>query len=260
MKRSLCLLCLALGACGPTMDLGRDPDILWWSNFESGTTSDLTAPPSAMGFADTYGGASLAIESGGHLGSLGARLRLPAAVDCCVGTRLVRQDTMPMQGFYSAWLRIPANVTPPAGYWAIMKLTDVGTVGRDDLQMFDVFAVRRSGGVALSLYVHPLGGRPGLTAMPLQTVAVMADQWTHVELFLNQATDQTGLVRLWQDGTLLFEVKGPTSFPTAQVRRFSLTSVSENNPPLEIFVDDMAISLRRLGPETSLQTDFSPRR
>jgi hypothetical protein len=74
-------------------------------------------------------------------------------------------------------------------------------------------------------------------------------RWTHLEAYMEKATDASGRVTVWQDGVLLFDVKDVKTANSADLS-WSVNNYAEHLVPSEatILVDDAAISTSRIGP------------
>ena len=246
------LLMLGLCSCsGKAIDLGRDPEILWWTDHETGDLSDWHRGANSSWLA--YGG-TLAVDtqqarSGRY--SLDAQA-LAAPKGTTSAAMLLRTGDLPQAAYYSAWFYLPTSATS-FDYWLIFKFRsrtpDPNPV---DVELWDIDLTSQGSELELRVFHHAstADGGIGSEIAPATPLAVPRDRWFQVEAYLRAAPDDTGELVIWQDGNVLYDIHGPSA-PSAYLQ-WSVGSAAESlgKGVARAFVDDAAISLRELGPDT----------
>jgi hypothetical protein len=79
--------------------------------------------------------------------------------------------------------------------------------------------------------------------------ALPIGRWFQVEAFVRAPTPDEGELRIWVDGAQIFEHHGAT-LPTSTVTWVIGSGADGLDAPLaSLFIDDAAVTRRRLGPE-----------
>jgi hypothetical protein len=232
------------------IDVGHDPDILWWSDLESGDTSDWTDRGPAYGSLWLLGAGQVSVSPGpARSGRYSMRSTLTATAGAPAGAFVVRQGDLPSDGFYSAWFYVPKNASP-ATYWVCFKIRALPTNPADPTSAMELWDVELvpfgppGSPPILELFSHVHGGPQRGVAMP-----ITLGRWFQIEMYFHAAPDTSGRVTLWQDGTQIIDVTQLSTAPTTFLQ-WSVGSTSDGlSPPTEsVYVDDVAVSRRRLGP------------
>jgi hypothetical protein len=244
----LVVLALLASACGPDPNnLGQSPDILWWTDNESGDTNDWTTD--GGGYTWSSGGGTLSLSTEHSRSGRDAIKSTVVSVGAGVqsGACAVREGVMPAEAYYSAWFYIPSAPTS-TNYWLLFKyrfrqiLSDSALVGG-----WDVDVQLDDGGVPhFVLYDHQGKRNPA----PVQSVELPLGRWFQIETYLRLASDTSGQLSIWINGTLAFDLVGLATAPT-RYAEWSVGAITEVIAPdnLPVYVDDAAISTRRLGPD-----------
>lgn len=251
MRALVVLLSLELCSCsGRTVDLGRDPEILWWTDHETGDLSEWRQGASSSW---TVSGGTLAVDT---QQARSGRYALDAqAIAAPKGTTsaamLLRTGDLPEAAYYSAWFYLPTNVGS-FDYWLIFKFRsrtpDPVPV---EVELWDIDVASQGTGLELRVFHHTSSadGGIGTELAPNTSLSVPLDRWFQVEAYLRAAPDDTGELIIWQDGNELYDIHGPSA-PSASLQ-WSVGSAAESlgKGVARAFVDDAAISLRKLGPD-----------
>lgn len=236
----------AIAGCGPGMDLGSD--ILWastfeqgnfaeWTSVEGGAAAAIPSPPNTIEVSTTYA----------HHGRYAAELAIDAGPDGVQqNAGLVRQGSLPVEAYYSAWYYLPRTITVGT-FWVLFKFrlrADAADPGSDD-ELYDLGLVNASdGSLALVIYDHRSGANLALaTPDPVVPVSV----WFQLEAFYRNAQDASGRLTVWLDGRQIVDIQGPMA-PTPWVE-WDAVNVGEKLTPSTavVAIDDCAISLSRVG-------------
>jgi hypothetical protein len=247
--RALGVLALALGAaaCGDPINLGPDPDFVWWSDHESGDLGDWLRGGPALGSSYTAGGGDISVQSG--LARSGQHaLRSTAAGAGGPATAQVTRRGLPAAAYYGAWFYLPA-LAHPTTYWVFFAFhggdAASGDVALWDLKLTDV-DVATAGTMELRLLHHDTGD-----VAPARHVAVPVGRWFQVQAFFRAATDGSGLLQVRQDGQLVYDVPGAT-VTAAPGLAWMLGSLTDGLTPAStaLFVDDAYVTTRPLAPDS----------
>jgi hypothetical protein len=239
------LSALMASGCGPAR-LGQDPDIVWWTDHETGSFTDWDDG----GWHWTTEGGSATIvalpspaRSGSH--SFESRVISPG-VGIQSGAQGSRGE-LPSAAYYSAWFYLPAAITSTS-YLVLCKFrsrrdpTDQATI----TNAWDIdITTNSSGTMFFSLYDHASASalEDYAHAIPLRT-------WFQVEVYLRAASDATGEITVWIDGVQGFHVLERATMPSSYVE-WGVGGIAETitPDPTTLYIDDVAISKRRLGPQ-----------
>ncbi len=236
---------LTLCGCGPAR-LGQDPDILWWTDHETGSFSDWDNGGSH--WATEAGSAKIVAapnptRSGIH--SFESRVTSPGA-----GTQSGAQAAryyLPTDAFYSAWFYLPAAITSTT-YLVLTKFrsrkdpADPATVANT----WDIdIDTTSTGTMFLALYDHA-----NANGIEDHTLTIPTNTWFQIEVHLRATTDDTGQVTVWFNGHPSFEISGRSTVPSSYLE-WGVGGVAEviTPNPAAVYIDDVAISTRQLGPE-----------
>jgi hypothetical protein len=252
---------IAITGCSTApINVGNDPDILWWSDLESGSTSDWTARGATYGEVWQSGNTMLNVTAAGPARS--GRYALQATLTATFGgpparAMASRQGDLPSEGYYSGWFYIPVNATPVT-YWTCFEFLS-RTTPTDPTTVVAVWDIDLTPAVLPGPPGSPVSGS---TASILEVFSyaqgratrgaaspVPIGQWFQIEAFFRPAPDTTGRLTVWQDGTLVIDVTGAATAPTS-FAEWSVGSAADALTPstVNLFIDDVAISRRRLGP------------
>jgi hypothetical protein len=233
------------------VDAGRG--ILWSSDFEVGDLSEWTGDGQGGIYQESASALPTTVASQGHGGGMRAgRITVtpPASAMVCVNY-IYRQAPMPADAYYSAWFWFPLLFSIP-NYLNIIHFA--GSTTNDDRALVSIWDVdlqsQADGSLAAYLFQFPVpnfaSGRSYDEATPVP-VPIMS--WVHFEVLFRKASDNTGRIAVWQDGTLVLEVNDVATIPT-DFLRFNIGGASRDitPAPADILVDDAAISTVRLGP------------
>jgi hypothetical protein len=232
-----------LGACSDQIHLGIE-SIYWSANHETGDLSQWAEGGDIAGGQLSTADAELTVvTSPTHSGRYAARAAISANGNISYA-RLYRWGQLPQDAYYSVWMQIPARYII-GQYWNVFEFQ-----GRTDptdpaslAYLWSLDLERRSDG---ELYWYLFDGQRG-RRLPSAAMVAPIGRWFRVEAFMHQATDNTGRVTFWIDGTLFLDEPGVSTVPSAWLS-WVVGSVAPDiaERPAEIFLDDAAIA--RTGP------------
>jgi hypothetical protein len=252
LSRTAALFLVGATACGQgAIGLGADPDFFWFTDHETGDTTDWERGGSELGATYTTQGGELAVvtgpaRSGRH--ALRSTLSTPSTAMASQAAAL-RQGTLPQEAYYSAWFFLPSPASLLTdGYWVFLKWRG-RTNPNDDTSLVDLWDLDlerlADGQMSTYFYHHSTGRLPPLPNHP----TVPIGRWFQIEAFFRAASDGGGQITIWQDGALIFDVRGTPTAPSSWIL-WSVGSIGQLLQPANpvLYLDDAAITRRRLGP------------
>jgi hypothetical protein len=250
MRRSPLVLLTALASlanfgCGDrSLWFGDDPDIIWWNDHESGDLSGWTGGVSPGGFV-IPGRSSVEVVKGTARSGQYALLVTDMSPNMRDYPLAARNGPLSLEVYASAWYYLPLQLRPTTYWWFMLFRSRHPPYDsqsfRDEIQLS--FTTRADGTMGSVLLSPELG-----TVAPLTDREIPVGRWFHIEAFLRTATDDSGEIRVWQDGDLTFQATGRTSETTYTEWMVGGVVDGLTTPASQIYIDDAAISRRRLGP------------
>lgn len=249
---SACLL--VSPACEKLADLGSIGDgpssVLWRGTFEPGNISEWTGDGEGGTYTQNISLKPSAISTMAHGGHYAGLVAIAPTAGMASTGYLFRNQPSPVAGYYSAWFYVPSSTI--VGSW--LSLTHFsGSETGDGKNLFALWDVNLyalpGGGLAAQLYDY--AHQVNLQQTNPAPVPVPLDAWVQIEVFLSKATDPSGEVAVWQDGTLILQRSGVATAPNDWVQ-WDVGGASDNilPSPADVYLDDAAISLIRLGSGT----------
>ncbi|HEX4405690.1 MAG TPA: heparin lyase I family protein [Polyangia bacterium] len=233
-----CTLAVASG-CGKPLDLGPDPDFLWWSDHETGGLDDWLRGGTSAGTTYATGGGAISVQPGLARSGRYALVSTAGAAGAMSAGQVTRHGLVD-DAYYGAWFYLPATATP-ATYWVFFSFhADDGNVALWDVKLGPEGA---SGTLELQLLSHVTGD-----VTPLEHVTVPLGRWFQVQVFLHPAADASGALRVWLDGASVFDVAGPTTNAAASALAWTVGTITDGltPAPTTLYVDDAFIAKRRV--------------
>jgi hypothetical protein len=264
----LVLAAMTAVACSPSpLNLGSDPDILWWTDNETGDNSDwyknlagLNGQSDAAGsawnssgFTWTSNGGQFSIAADPGRARSG-RYAIKSSVvspgtNIQSGACAERDGQLPEEAYYSAWFYVPA-LPNSTSYWLFFKFRSrrVATDQSTTVEGWDLDAEFANGNLQFELFSHATNQNVPTVGSTAPVVPVA--RWFQIEAFLKIATDNTGQITFWIDGAKSFDVQNTATVPSTFVE-WSVGGIAEVIDPVPalLYVDDAAMSTRRLGPD-----------
>lgn len=217
--------------------------IPWSDGFEDGFCGYLGE--SAPGYCYGDGAYALVTEPHRPTGRLAAEFKVIG--DGEQQTRCVRQGEFPASAFYGAYYFIPQALdTPKDNQKPVWNLFHFAGEATPDARLWDVSLVPSSQPGDWELIVwDPVVGETYRAAAAARK-AVPIGSWFHIELFLKRASDSTGQIALYQNGSLLFERKNLKS-DTSKFSQWYVGDFAVGVTPVDshLFVDDVSITATR---------------
>jgi hypothetical protein len=242
---SIALLAL-LAACSDEAFVGSQ--LLWSSDHESGRLDDWAAGMHGGSAVDVAEDSIAVSDERAHRGRYA--VKLTKVVGSSVprgGPRLFRTGDLPAHAFYSAWFFVPVQYETRS-YWTIFKFDSTNSTGPVydrgiDLELRSL----PDGGYVLEALFHseaylraPLPNPPPLVA---------PNQWFHIEAELWAESDTTGSLAVWLDGRRVYDLVGRPTIEAASLEFMVANLLEDVAPsPVELFVDDVAVSATRVTP------------
>jgi hypothetical protein len=240
---------MAVGACNWQANLGAIADggasLLWRGTFESGDLSEWTSD--GLGGTRTENAPAMPAVTRGtaHSGAYAAVMTIAPAMQMDSLNYLYRRDQTLPEAYYSAWYFIPSSFT--VGSWLSLHHFR-GSSDGDPANLTGIWDV--------NLYTLPggqlaaqLGGLIDQSNLQQSfPVPVPRDTWVHFEVLFKKASDTSGRVAVWQDGALILDRDSVVTAPPSPVVWEAGAGSDDVTPSrVAVYVDDLAISLSRLG-------------
>jgi len=226
----------------PRPSLSPVADMLWYAGHEAGDTSDWDADGCGGAFDDAPAGSAIGRVARG--GQYGLAMRVPNLnTGLSIGTRLFRWCEAQQHEalYYSAWYFIPQHVTVNH-WWGIMEWKSPGSFN----QKFMLNVRNRPTGQMYLTLERGMDSGGGAWSQSVKDLPVA--QWVHLEAYYKKTTDTSGRITVWQDGTQILDVGNVATANSADLRWAVINYGQDTRRSnLRIFVDDVAISMRRLG-------------
>jgi hypothetical protein len=228
---------LAAGCAEDPVNLGPDPDFAWWSDLETGDTTDWTR---GAGTVYPFGGGTLSVQTGiKRSGKFALVSTVPAGGGPMVAALVTREEMGPPDAYFGAWFYVPAFARP-ATYWVVFAFH-----AGDDAALWDLkLTPNAAGDLTLQLFEH--ASALDLTALAMVTVPL--GRWFQVQAYYRAHGDASDVLRIWQDDQVLYEIAGPDAAGTGGVK-WSLGTITDGlTPGATIYIDDAFIAARRIDP------------
>lgn len=240
------LACSLVAACGDSsFSFGNHPDVIWWTDHESGDLSDWTGSVAPGGFI-LPGSSRIEVVKGLARSGDYALLVQDNSPNNRDYPLAARNGPLPVEVYCSAWYYMPAPLRPKSYWWFALFRSrhapyDAGSF-RDEVNVS--FTSEADGSVGTRLSSPDLGD----SVPPVLKLPVPVGRWFHIEVFHRTGTDETGEVDVWQDGELTFHVTGKNS--ETDYAEWMIGGVVDalTTDASQLYIDDAAISRRRLGP------------
>jgi len=236
-----------LPACGGNIDVGSD--ILWTARFEDGTFDEWTSAPGGGAGASSPTGRIEVSGDHARAGLFAAKLSIEAPSGAgAQSAGMSRRGDLPAEGYYSAWYYLP-QMAHVGQYWVIFKLRRRAVVDdpASEGELFDVgLGNDTNGEMNLQLFDHRVSA---IVPMQVPGQVVPIGVWFQIEAYYRNASDSTGALVVWFDGQPVVGVEGTATSPTPWVEWDVLNLGNDLTPTgPTLFVDDCAVSRRRVGP------------
>jgi hypothetical protein len=246
---ALTVMATSTAACsaGP-LNLGQGPDILWWTDHETGDVSDWEQDGGSIW---TAAGGQLDVVTGVARSGRYALRASATSSDMLSEAVVQRAGVMPVDAYYSAWYFVPVAETP-IHYWVFFKLRSrcvASDPSAGAAEVWDLdFLADGAGGMRFGLFGHAKNANEPPVAMP----SVPIGRWFQIEAFLRATDDDTGQLTVWMDDVNIFDVQARPTWPTQVMPcvEWSVGGITDmiTPPSATFYVDDAAISKKRLGP------------
>lgn len=249
----------------PTNTPTSTPTPLWVARHEAGNLNEWTAGgmgPTGGSIDLTGNGRAYATQARAHGGTWSAGLVItttqrgqPHAV------RMTREkeDHHNNDLYYSTWYYIPSGITSPWWWnvWQWKSRYHPDATQHGMIPNFVAGVYNAQGGGLRFLFHYYCNHTPltQCTGSPVSGPAVPTGQWFHMEGWIHKATNNTGHVKMWLDGTQVLDLPnvmtdwgGSYGFISHQWTVNNYADDLNGNQPTTIWIDDGIISGHRIGP------------
>ena len=236
---------------------------LWSTSMESGTLGSWSTDGGG-GMYNTGSGYESASTGAARTGSWSLKETINTSSGTS-GARAFRWDEARAHrtAYYSIWLYIPTSyrLSGSGEWWNAFQFKSRTQDGSCMDPVWAFYANEDAGGLYLRAGwgwgdtplagPYPGNGVSGKWYAPITKRYLPVGRWVHLEAYLRQSKDYDGVLRLWQDGTLLFDLTGiRTSFKNCNWNTWcannewsaNLYSDGMSPNPASVYWDDSAIT------------------
>lgn len=218
--------------------------VVWSTDFEDGTLNAWSAGGGGGMFNSGNANVTVTNERA-YSGSRSAKMTINAN-GSDTGARLHRWTEADRYkgAYYSARYFFPQRVNVQGGWWNIFQFKS-RTSSRND-PFWILYVGNRSDG---SMYIY-LRDWINKRSYQQNVANLPVGKWVHLEVYYEEASDNSGRVTVWQDGVQLFDVRNVRTGYSGGRNTWGVTNyASRLSPtPTTIYVDDAVIATERQGP------------
>jgi hypothetical protein len=222
-------------------------NVLWFADMETGNTAQWSAS-NGGGLYNSGSANSVASRDVAHGGSWALKMTTTTPPES--GTSVTRwlEPTQQSNLTYTAWYYFPQRYTA-VNYWNILQWGSTDSTGQVN-PFFIVNVGNRSDG-SMYFYLFDWQTRRGYTQ---SAKSIAPGTWLKLDATYRCASDGTGYVTVWQDGTQLFDVRNVQTRYANGDCRVSWNSLSDNLSPsaATIYIDDVSISTTGTNTDTNV--------
>jgi hypothetical protein len=243
LARLTALGLLLAPACTDPLPLGSN--LIWSANHETGDTSQWSSDRNGDVFVTDSGSQVLVVSEQAHSGDFSVRLTSSVSSGN-VGAGLFRHSNSSDEAYFSAWYFLP-RAYQTVSYWTIFRFQSASPADTTDTALGIDLNLRSLPEGQMVLYV--LQQRPDYLQWPIADPApyVPVGRWFQIEALYRNATDNTGRLKVWLDGHLVYDIENRI---TGLTEGFYWTlcniTTSMTPAPVDIYVDDAVICRSRV--------------
>jgi len=242
-RAALLLLATLMTACAPTLDVGSN--VIWATDHESGGLEDWYADGKGGLLKDGADSPVVIVDGLAHSGRHSLEFTDLAMSDT-EGPGIYRELQSPPDAYYSAWYYLP-RLYRTNSQWTIQKFRSRLDSNPNAISHGHDLNVRTLPGGQVVLYVF--SHDPAYLQAPLADppAFVPVETWFHVEVFFRPRTDETGMISVWLDDRLVYDLADRRTTGSDDVL-WNPCNIGEDiqpSPPI-LYLDDAAISLERV--------------
>lgn len=256
LSAPLLLAVLTAAGCNQRVDLGAIGDgpasLLWKATFEPGNLSEWTGDGQGGTYVENdMGGDAVVTTAQAHGGTHAGLVAVTPSGSMPSISYLIRNQPTPAQAYYSAWFYVPSTVVV-GSYLSLVHFR--GSTTGDGQNLYAIWDVNLYPVVpgTLAAQLYDFTNQKDWPQSPT-SIAFPVDRWVQLEVYFSQAIGPTGRITVWQDGTLILDRPAMQTVATDWLQ-WDVGGASDNlvPSPSVVYLDDAAISLVRLGPDTLL--------
>jgi hypothetical protein len=237
--------------CDQRVNLGTVGDgaasLLWKATFEPGDFSEWTGDGQGATYRENDSLAAAVVSTPVHRGSKAGVFAVTPTASMLSISYAYRNQATPAMAYYSAWFYVSSTIAV-GSYLSLVHFRGSSTGdGQKVYPLWDVnLTPLGSGNLAAQLFDYV----KQIDTPQVVNVRFPLDRWVQLEILFSKATDASGRVAIWQDGTLILDHAGVTTVANDWLQ-WEVGGASDNLSPSPalVYLDDAAISLVRLGPD-----------
>lgn len=223
--------------------------VIWSASFETGDFSEWEADSQGGSYFSQAGSVTPTTEQA-HGGMRSATLtinpRNGIVEDVYLFRGTSRSPPAEPEAYYGAWFFIPKPYVA-SFYWNIFHFLYGAAPDRQAVTNLWDLNLRSNSAGELVPYAYDFIARYQRDE-PVP-IPVPVGKWFHIEVLYHLAADATGRVAVWQDGVLVLDVNNVVTAPTPWLQwAVGNTSTDITPAPADLYIDDVTLSLSRVGP------------
>jgi len=235
-----------VSGCTDSLELGSN--VLWSAEHEQGTLAEWTADEGGKSYVvGAESSVDLIVDPTARSDYV-VRLRTTDDIEAEPGAGLWRVLEQPEPAYYGAHFYLPQALPPSTSLTLLRFRSTIPEEVSDEFMGVDVSLRSTPTGEVLLSLIHQR--QAYLTsALPEPTPFVPLQRWFELEVRFHHALNATGLIRVWLDGRLVYDVSNRV---TAETERLYFTAC--NVPTLAaqasitLYLDDVVLSRSRITP------------
>jgi hypothetical protein len=219
-----------------TTDGGKPFEFPWSTGFEDGFCGYLAGGGSCYSTGSaTYKIVDAPVHSGHYAAAFNV---VGDGTSTSTDSRCFREGSLPQQAYYGAWYCFPTHATN-TGLWNLVHFQGGDARGQPLHGLWDISVLNNdTGGLRLIVFDFLDGSTHDTTGAP----AVPIGSWFHIQMFLKRASDATGEVNVFQNGTSLLHLTNLVT-DDSTFGQWYVGNLATNLNPAEstLYVDDVGI-------------------
>jgi cell division septation protein DedD len=246
------------------MDRSAAANLMWFAGHETNNFSEWftstysTTEGNEGGIYNTNTGKATISTDVAHSGTHALKMNINSPNNGSPqGARVFRwQESRTKQPlYYSVWYYIPQQYKPQ-NWWDVLEFKSRNATRNDAFWQLNIG--NRTDG-SMNFYLYNWVNSKSFT----QNIAnIPVGKWFNVEIYYQQAADNTGKITVWQDGVQIFDQTGVTTMfaDAIESANFAVTNYTDNITPANttIYVDDIKISQNRINDTSAPGATITP--
>ncbi len=232
-------------ACGRQLDIGSN--VIWSANHESGTFEEWTSGDAGAGYAVGDASSFAVVTERSRSGTHSVKVTSPATGSDAIAGLYRHWNTL-SEAYFGVWYYVPQPYET-ASYWTIMQFSPSPPSAPPSGTSMDLnLRGLPNGQLALEIVEQRQAYLRWPLAIPTPVVPIA--RWFQIETRFRSATDETGFLKVWLDGHLVYDLEDRVTNLGDDVYFTPCNAINSASPtPTEIYFDDVIVSRTRITPD-----------